>query len=424
MANLDSNLQTTVSLTNAGTHTLTFNTENKYVNNNIQVILDVDDTNLVPANIAKDVTILGVTGTYGGTSGTYTVTDSGVSNISAYAAISVPICDITPQADITIATSNFTGASVSTNSSGYYVKLNGSGGITTNSAGWLSTSNENTTTQIQKYLNIPAASAEINASKQATAPTIAALETSIDGAYNINSTITTSIPESGHYIAVQATAPATTNIPISIITHTAGYLNNSSQISANNIATTAKTGSTYYMSINDGSVTPLLSHTNLTTYFDEGTSESYDMLLKPQYTNTQGYIEAHSTAQSGASQYFSIKKVTPSISGGTFSNQNAYITYTNATFVANSNVSGVAISPQSEIDCSAVSYNSTYTGWVNNLSGQIIGATSSTWEGDTYYLSGIELQNDTDFDLTIPNGDGGKLTLHFSVDGEGNTTIT
>lgn len=42
----------------------------------------------------------------------------------------------------------------------------------------------------------------------------------------------------------------------------------------------------------------------------------------------------------------------------------------------------------------------------------------------TYYITGVTLENNSTFDITIPNGAETPITLHFSVDGNGNTTIS
>lgn len=59
---------------------------------------------------------------------------------------------------------------------------------------------------------------------------------------------------------------------------------------------------------NSGTVTPAINNTNLTTYFNTGTSSNYSISLQPTYTNTAGYIAAHTgTAGNGTTSYYSIK---------------------------------------------------------------------------------------------------------------------
>lgn len=67
----------------------------------------------------------------------------------------------------------------------------------------------------------------------------------------------------------------------------------------------------------DISVTTGISNSGLSTYFNEGSSSSNSITLTPTYTNTTaGYLAAHSTAQNGTAQYYTIKTATFTGNGG------------------------------------------------------------------------------------------------------------
>ena len=44
--------------------------------------------------------------------------------------------------------------------------------------------------------------------------------------------------------------------------------------------------------------------------------------------------------------------------------------------------------------------------------------------GNTQYLTGVTLTAGKQFNVTVPNGENDTITFHFSVDENGNTTIT
>ena len=66
-----------------------------------------------------------------------------------------------------------------------------------------------------------------------------------------------------------------------------------------------------------GTVTPAINNTNLSTYFNSGSSSSYSITLQPTYTNTAGYIAAHTGTQgNGTTAYYSIKTTTRTAGAG------------------------------------------------------------------------------------------------------------
>ena len=44
--------------------------------------------------------------------------------------------------------------------------------------------------------------------------------------------------------------------------------------------------------------------------------------------------------------------------------------------------------------------------------------------GSSQYLTGVTLTAGKQFNITVPNGENDTITFHFSVDENGNTTIT
>lgn len=59
--------------------------------------------------------------------------------------------------------------------------------------------------------------------------------------------------------------------------------------------------------INDATITPTFSNTNLATYFDIADQTTQNISITPQYTNTAGYISEHLSNVSGISSYYKIK---------------------------------------------------------------------------------------------------------------------
>lgn len=68
--------------------------------------------------------------------------------------------------------------------------------------------------------------------------------------------------------------------------------------------------------IDSGTVSTTFTGTGMSTYFDAGTSSNKDVTVTPKYTNTAGYVAAHSTAtNNGGTAYYKIKNVSGSICG-------------------------------------------------------------------------------------------------------------
>ena len=148
-----------------------------------------------------------------------------------------------------------------------------------------------------------------------------------------------------------------------------------------------------------------------------GTTSYYD-------ADTATSTEVGSNA--AETKYIPIKTANPTFSGGSLNNQGASIVVTNATVSDTTNNSGVVIAAKGAAGRDAVTYNANTSGWVEKTSGDIASAavTPATWNGTTYYLNSVTLNNNSSFDITVPNGSGTPVTFHFVVDSSGNTTIT
>ena len=145
---------------------------------------------------------------------------------------------------------------VGTKASGYYPmtanNLMIGGTFTASTPGWFNsgsaTDSDVDNAPVGKVI---AAAATVSGTTTATSPTIARTSTSATGATNVGSaSATTTVPSSGYFVSMQATAPATT-VSLTKTVNTAGYLGSNSEITAS-ASTSAKTGSVYYLPIAAG----------------------------------------------------------------------------------------------------------------------------------------------------------------------------
>ena len=114
----------------------------------------------------------------------------------------------------------------------------------------------------------------------------------------------------------------------------------------------------------------------------------------------------------------------PAFDGGGLTSKGATAGFTNMT-VSNTDTSGVAIQAKGTAGRAAVLYNGAVNGWVSKSdnASALAAESASTWNGTTYYATGVTIGNNKAFDITVPNGNS-TVTFHFAVDGNGNTTIT
>ena len=116
------------------------------------------------------------------------------------------------------------------------------------------------------------------------------------------------------------------------------------------------------------------------------------------------------------------QSASPSFDGGALNNKGASATFTNAT-TSNSNSSGIVILAKGTAGREPVLYNGAVNGWVNAADNTQASAaiSSSTWNGTTYYLTGVTLTNSKSFNITVPEGQS-THTYTISVDSEGNVS--
>lgn len=169
-----------------------------------------------------------------------------------------------------------TSATVGTKANGAYpitgsADISGTASATTTKAGYAASSltgSGSTTGTANLDASIPAAAATVTFGATAASPTIALDTATATKSTAKVGTITTTKPGSGAYVAVKATAPKTTLSATTKSVTTAGYLGDAAEITAS-AATTAKTGSTYYVPVTAGSLAN--SATNGTTYAENTT---------------------------------------------------------------------------------------------------------------------------------------------------------
>ena len=113
------------------------------------------------------------------------------------------------------------------------------------------------------------------------------------------------------------------------------------------------------------------------------------------------------------------------VKGGALTNKTASATFSNAT-VSSTDTSGISVQTKGSAGREAVSYNGAVNGWVKIANNTVCSnaVSSSSWNGQNYYLTGVNLTNGKEFNITVPNGNGDTITFHFAVDANGNTTVS
>lgn len=121
---------------------------------------------------------------------------------------------------------------------------------------------------------------------------------------------------------------------------------------------------------------------------------------------------------------FNVKKGTLGFSGGALSGT-ATASVSNASISESTNNSGVQITTACTATRENVVYNNITNGWVAPTNG------GTAYSGDSapltskkYYINGVTLTEGKSFSITVPNGSNGTITFNFTVDSNGNTTIT
>lgn len=135
-------------------------------------------------------------------------------------------------------------------------------------------------------------------------------------------------------------------------------------------------------------------------------------------------------------KYFPIPTATLTFSGGALTSQGAIASFVNAnnkvisTSSTDSYNNGLSIQAHGAAGRAAVTYTNN-AGYIPAHSSAVTASnavSSSTWDGTTYYLTGVKLaapsSGTAKFDITVPNGNTTDfITFQFTVDSSGNVTV-
>lgn len=308
--------------------------------------------------------------------------------------------------------------------------------------GTLQTTNKFLDKDIDIKLTLASGAATINASKQATSPTIAKTSTTASGATNVGSeTITTTAPSSGYFISIQATAPATT-LDITKTIDTAGYIGANTQISAS-ASTTAKTGSIYYLPITKGVGAANSSSASITiestddsskagvnvqnivgTAVDAEPNSGYYLRIKADGSGsskvtTAGWFPTGALTASSTSttKFYPITKAVGTVTGTNTVTPSASVSGSNVTLSdTNNGISVTATGGGTASVTAAAKINTAgYAPATNSLFSKTLSASSNTTTA-TKYISAI----------TIPSGKSLTITNNgtANITSTGTTTVT
>lgn len=114
----------------------------------------------------------------------------------------------------------------------------------------------------------------------------------------------------------------------------------------------------------------------------------------------------------------------PKFDGGALSGS-ASGAYTNAT-TSTTDTSGVKVVANAKASRTAVLYNGAVNGWVNkadNAATEVKAITDQALTPETKYITGVDIVNNKNFNITVPNGSE-TITFNFSVDDNGNVLVT
>jgi hypothetical protein len=158
------------------------------------------------------------------------------------------------------------------------------------------------------------------------------------------------------------------------------------------------------ISVNSGSVSPVLDSSNLGTYFEIGTSSNNSISLTPKATTTAGFIAEYDTDHkvSGDTLYYSIITTTPSFSGGALNNKDASASFS-SNIITTTSDNGISFTAKGTAGRAAVTYTNT-AGWLtahSTATNASSAVTATTWNGTTYYISGIKVPSAKDFTITM-----------------------
>lgn len=193
------------------------------------------------------------------------------------------------------------------------------------------------------------------------------------------------------------------------------------------------------ISVNSGSVTPILNSSNISTYFNTGSASSNSISITPQATTTAGFIQEFdaSSPKVGETQYYTIITTTPSFAGGDLTGKTAsagFSSYVTATTDTSSN-NGIYFTAKGTAGRAAVTYTNT-AGWLvgHSTATTARGSVSaSTWNGSTYYITKIIVPKAKNFLLDTEKNTGSDTSTvtianneyrRVNITNKGITTVT
>ena len=314
--------------------------------------------------------------------------------------------------------------------------------------GTLQTTNKFLDKDIDIKLTLASAAATITASKTATNPTIARTNTSATGATNVgSSSATTTAPSSGYFIATQATAPATT-LDITKTVNTPGYLGADTQISAS-AATTAKSGSIYYIPITTGVAAANASAASITiettddsskagvnvqsilgTAADSEPTSGYFLRIKANGSGsskvtTAGWFPtgALATSSTSTTKFYPVTAAAGEITGTNTVTPNASLSGSNVTLSDTNN--GISITATgggtASVTAAAKINTAGYAPTTNSLFSKTLAASNNTTTA-TKYISAITIPSEKS--LTITNNGTATMTTSGTANITSSSTTT
>ena len=235
-------------------------------------------------------------------------------------------------------------------------------------------------------------------------------------------------------IAVKSTSSSSGNLTVSAY-NASGTLESDKSIVSDGkwVSTSVSAAGTYYgrVTIAAGEASSSFANSGISTYFNAGSSSSYNMYITPRHSiDTAGYLAAASNV-AGTTSYYTIKTTSLTFSGGALNSQAANLsTQTNITTNTTTNNSGVSITCRGYAGRAAVTYTNASAGWYAAHTSATTASSAvaqTSWTGTTYYIDGVTLTKPSSgtrtFTITVPNGTG-TITFTFSVDSSGNVTVT
>lgn len=339
MPNMDkvgNNWELELNIAAAGDKSITFPTKDKFVDANVQITVSTPAGALSAGSTSASVTdtasILTESSTQPSSGEYITVTAQGVVTVGTAGFLAAGTAQSTTQTikyyKIQNASFAVDGASVKTTQKGY-VGANQTVGTVPNGAltvdgGGLSSGAKSTAIASNGYYN----GSSYDTSDKVTLATAEAsgyYKITSSGSVTVNRAAVTKEVTSGGYFATDSspvTAIAADSLNVVAPDH--AYYIKKSTLSSNTITPSTTTQQVtisegYYPSnrvvtinpMTGGTIATQLADVGLSTYFNPGTSSDKDVTLTPQYTNTAGYFDAHSTAtNAGGIEYYKIKTTT------------------------------------------------------------------------------------------------------------------